>query len=479
MSPNPPNPHIHKSGASFVCPLLLASNLPLIVTIPPRRTPFLLLVLLIFLNLTTTYSLSSPNTLLTKPQPNPLLHPDITPPNPLPMPSITGGSTPSGLRHAIFPIYGREIFKFVLIAGIKFFVVFVLTLTRDTKDTLMVTECGAEAIAFMKVYGVLPCAAGFIALYSKLDQLFGDNKAGLFYATCLPFFAFFVLFDRVIYPNKDFLHPSMDAVVSVVGSSGVFSKIIAHWTSALFYVVSELYSSVSIGILFWGYANSVVGVDQARRFYPLFGQMSSLGPIAAGQYVVHYASKAKDFQGSLDRLTAIITLSGFGICAFHAMSERFLSSSSGASASPAKKAKKAKPKMSMAESFSFLASSPYLRLLATLVVGYGLSINFTEIIWKSLVKKQYPSAMEYQHFMGTFSSVVGVTTFLVIFLGGNIIKHLGWKTGALATPAIMSILAVPFFGCLLIGGVDNPTSLKVAVIIGTVQSLLSKVSEGC
>jgi AAA family ATP:ADP antiporter len=186
----------------------------------------------------------------------------------------------------------------------------------------------------MKVYGVLPCATIFIALYSKMDQMFGDNKAGLFYATCLPFFAFFAVFDRVIYPNKDLLQPDLATVVSFLGSEGVVSKIIANWTSALFYIISELYSSVSIGILFWGYANSVVHVDQARRFYPLFGQMSSLGPIAAGQYVVHYASKAGDFQGSLDRLTAIITASGLGICAFHFMSERFLSSSPGSSPPP-------------------------------------------------------------------------------------------------------------------------------------------------
>lgn len=36
--------------------------------------------------------------------------------------------------------------QFWSVAGIKFFIVFVLTLTRDTKDTLMVTQCGAESI---------------------------------------------------------------------------------------------------------------------------------------------------------------------------------------------------------------------------------------------------------------------------------------------------------------------------------------------
>lgn len=56
------------------------------------------------------------------------------------------------LRRTIFPIYGRqEVIKFLLIGAIKFFIILALTLTRDTKDTLVVTQCGAEAIAFLKV----------------------------------------------------------------------------------------------------------------------------------------------------------------------------------------------------------------------------------------------------------------------------------------------------------------------------------------
>ena len=59
--------------------------------------------------------------------------------------------SPSKLRAAIFPIYGDEVSKFLLMGAIKFFVIMALTLTRDTKDTLVVTQCGAEAIAFLKV----------------------------------------------------------------------------------------------------------------------------------------------------------------------------------------------------------------------------------------------------------------------------------------------------------------------------------------
>lgn len=60
----------------------------------------------------------------------------------------------SRIRDAIFPIYGEEKKKFFLLGSIKFFVVLALVLSRDTKDTLIVTQCGAEAIAFLKVRGV-------------------------------------------------------------------------------------------------------------------------------------------------------------------------------------------------------------------------------------------------------------------------------------------------------------------------------------
>ena len=59
------------------------------------------------------------------------------------------------IRRTIFPIYDSvEVKKFLLIGSIKFFIILALTLTRDTKDTLVVTQCGAEAIAFLKV-GIL------------------------------------------------------------------------------------------------------------------------------------------------------------------------------------------------------------------------------------------------------------------------------------------------------------------------------------
>lgn len=66
---------------------------------------------------------------------------------------------------------------------IKFLIVFVLTITRDIKDSLIVTNCGAESIAFLKVYGVLPAAALFMLIYSKLSNVLGKVREDLTHST--------------------------------------------------------------------------------------------------------------------------------------------------------------------------------------------------------------------------------------------------------------------------------------------------------
>ena len=415
-----------------------------------------------------------------------------TPLKPSPAATVTSKSRWTRVREAIFPIHGKqEVTKFLLLGSIKFFIILALTLTRDTKDTLVVTQCGAEAIAFLKIYGVLPAATAFIALYSKLANVL--SKQALFYVTCVPFFVFFAAFDAFIYPNAANLHPSLERVHSVLGISettvggrAVLAKIVANWTSGLFYILSEIYSSVSVGLLFWQYANDVVSVEQAKRFYPLFAQMSGLAPVLAGQYVVRFASQAADFRTSLHRLTAAVSVAGIMICVFYSSSTAYVERTEGrkeqdgaaaaATATAGVTPKKKKPKLSMAESAKFLASSQYLRLIAMLVLGYGLSINFTEILWKSLVKKQYPDPLEYQRFMGNFSSVVGAATCIVIFFGVQVIRLLGWRVGAMATPSIMAVISIPFFACILMG-LDSPARLQTAVIFGTVLSLLSKTSK--
>ena len=253
---------------------------------------------------------------------------------------------------------------------------------RAMKVNFAVTNTSYHHLLCPQIYGVLPAATLFIGIYTKMATIL--EKKALFYTTCIPFFLFFFLFDAIIYPNRDLIQPSLSTVQSLMGipsssggggASSIFSKLFANWTSALFYIIAEVYSSVSVGILFWQYANDVVSISQAKRFYPLFSQMSGLAPIFAGQYVVRYASASKSFDESLHRITMMITFAGIMICLFYKWSNDYIENMSLSVVESEEPQpvlpKKKKAKMSTMESARFLASSEYLRLIAALVVGYG------------------------------------------------------------------------------------------------------------
>lgn len=60
-------------------------------------------------------------------------------------------------------------------------------------------------------------------------------------------------------------------------------------------------------------------------------------------------------------------------------------------------------------------------------------------------------------------SILGMTTFVVILFGSNLIKHLGWRAGALATPTSMALLAAPLFTVVIASKVrERPSAAPVA-----------------
>jgi ATP/ADP translocase len=152
----------------------------------------------------------------------------------------------------------QEMPKFLALSSMMLLIVYIFTIARDTKDALIVTNCGAEAIAFLKVYGVVPAASVFLWWYATLAAK--CSPAALFYATMAPFIAFYFLFAFVLYPLRHILHPMSMALPQNGLSYAV--NLLRHWTFALYYIVSELWGSAGIPLLFWTCANDVVRVDQ-------------------------------------------------------------------------------------------------------------------------------------------------------------------------------------------------------------------------
>jgi len=108
---------------------------------------------------------------------------------------------------------------------------------------------------------------GFTAIYAKLcDNLEPKN---VFYACVIPFLLFFASFALIIYPNNGFLHPHafVDMVAGHLPAGfGAPLAIVRNWSFALFYVLAEMWGSVVTSLLFWGFANEVTTIDEAKKY---------------------------------------------------------------------------------------------------------------------------------------------------------------------------------------------------------------------
>ncbi len=399
-------------------------------------------------------------------------------------------------RSFLWPIHGFELKKFIPMFLLLFFINFNYTVARDTKDALIVTApgSGAEAIPFLKVWGVLPIAVLFMIVYSKLSNIMSKPK--LFYSAISFFLLFFALFAFVLYPFRETLHPTQfaDAMQSALpaGFKGLIA-IMRNWTYALFYVMAELWGSVALSLLFWGFANDTTKVAEAKRFYALFGLGANLALYVAGEFIARLAkfhsklpAHVDAWGGTLKWMVVLITIGGMMTMAIYWwIHKNVLTDSRFYNPAEMQRVKKEKPKMSLKEGFLYLMRSKYIGLLAVLVLAYGIAINFVEVTWKGQLKLQYPQPTDYLGFMGTFSRVTSIVTItMMLFVGGNVIRRFGWKAGALFTPIALGVTGAIFFLFIIFRSSLTPaiamlgsTPLFLAVVIGMVQNVLSKSSK--
>ncbi|EJK46221.1 hypothetical protein THAOC_35120 [Thalassiosira oceanica] len=382
------------------------------------------------------------------------------------------------------------------LAMMFFFILFNYTILRDTKDVLMVTAkgSGAEVIPFIKTYVNLPAAIGFTAVYSKLcDRM---EQKDVFYACTIPFLIFFGLFAFAIFPNVGALHPHAFVDKIAMSLPKGFSAplaIVRNWSFAVFYVMAEMWGSVVASLLFWSFANEVTTVDEAKRYYPLFGLGANVALIFSGQYVRFVSKMRAGLPPGVDPwgvsikylMGAVLASGGALVSIFSFMQRKVLTDPECVDQEKqmAKK-KKTKVKMGLRDSAKFLMSSPYIRDLATLVISYGMCINLVEVSWKSKLKAAYPDPNSYSAFMGNFSSATGTVTLAMMLIGRKIFKKFGWKFAAMITPTTIGVTGLMFYALTLFAPFFAPiaaslgtTPLMLAVLVGAVQNILSKSSK--
>lgn len=388
----------------------------------------------------------------------------------------------------IWPVHRHENQQFLFTTLLMFCILFIQNLVRAMKDSIVITAIGAESTSFLKLWGVMPAALLITIIYVKLIMKFRAQT--VFYIIFSSFIAFFAFFAFVIFPNSEYYHLHPDTASSLVASYPHLKWFIlsaSKWGFSLFYIISELWANAVFALLFWQFVNSVTSVDQSRRFYLLFGLFGQTGLYFAGQLLKNAEFIAKDAISNFGFTTPIHILSVqlilgwvvvLGIVALFAF--WYLNNHIFVNATVTFQAKK--QKMSLKESFKMVASSRYIRLIAILLIMYGIAINLAEGPWKSKVAIIYPTEQQYRAFVGGYLSYTGIFTISFVLIGSNIVRFLGWYAAAVITPIMVFITGMGFFLCSnfdIIGilGIVGTDPMTLAVIIGAVQNVLSKSSK--
>lgn len=368
----------------------------------------------------------------------------------------------TGLRKILFPIYTFELKKVLPMAMIFFFILFNYTCLRNIKDSLVVVNAGAPTLSFLKTFCVFPASIVFMLCYAYGSNILSNEK--LFYATLTPFIVFFGAFAYVIYPNLDYLHPSVELVTSLKTSypwAEQFFNIFGYWTFSLFYVLAEIWGSAILSLSFWQFANQTCKTSEAKRFYAFFGLVAQLAMIATGG-LGKYFSDIRDsvpegvdpWGVSLNWLMGMVVVAGL-LCMFTyrwvyknvLTDKRFYDKPHlpGVVSGESEKKGGKKKKPSLTESFKIIFSSPYLGLIALLVIAYGVSINLLEGTWKAQLKLKYPQENDYNTFMSTFTIYTGIAAMIMLMVGSNLLRLLRWVTVAMVTPLAILLGGITFF----------------------------------
>lgn len=412
----------------------------------------------------------------------------------------TGAREFSRWRTYLWPVHSYELKKLIPMLLIFFFISFDYNVLRTLKDSLLITakSSGAEVIPFVKVWAMFPGAVLMTLLYTWLSNRFSVEK--VFYIIFAIFLSYFFIFTFILYPLRDFIHPNAtaDALEKILplGAKG-FVAMIRYWSYTIFYVLSELWGNIIFFVLFWGFANQVTKLNEAKRFYGLFGVGANVSGIFAGQasvFCCNYSLQGGAFpigvdswHQSLVMIVSLVLLGGIAALAlFRWMNKYVLTDKRFYDPASIKTQEEVKGKLSLKQSFSVLLKSRYLFCIALIAICYNLVINLTEVIWKHQVKELYPDPNDYTLYMNHIVSIIGlIATLSSLFISGNAIRKGGWTFTALITPAILLITSIGFFSFFflkksapdIVVSLLGMTPLMMVVFFGSAQNILSRAAK--
>lgn len=352
--------------------------------------------------------------------------------------------------------------KNLALGGIFFSNLFVYTITRDTKDVMFVLDCGAEYIPFVKTWINLPVSFLVVGVYQKMLKNMDFHQCYR-----ILYMAMMVLSGVVgigMYPARELMALQSEHVL------------LTNWVVTLYYVLSPVYGSLIISVLFWSLANMYTNMKEAKRIYPLMGFVANIALIVAG--ITSQASCA--YWGATNWNANIVTLcscnllvSGISL-ALH----RYIETSFEPTSLPSSISEKTEEKPK--NSFATLLREPFVLNMIVMTASYGLMVSLFENVWKHNIKLHFSQAVHYTELMATISFWKGVCTMIFMCMSSFFLKRMSWLQMAMITPLCLFGIGAVFFAtassCTTYSGFVVMTG---AVMVVFLKSLKYAFTDPC
>ena len=391
------------------------------------------------------------------------------------------------IRSALWPIHGFEMKKFLPMSFLMFFILLVYRMARDLKDVLIrkLAICGGtELIPQLKLWFVMPATFLIVMLYAVLINKFGFKRT--FYTMISIYASFYLIFMLFLYPNFEVIHASEATVRAMQASWPPFFywiiPCLTNWSFTMFYVLADIWGTLAISSLFWQFAYKVTMQNEVKRFFALYPIIGSTGVICSGWFLKILSHLPGDTYIKI--CVAVCVFSCFVILALFFYVNNIVLKDPRLYNAENVTEKKKKEKVGMLDGIKILCKSPYLLMICALVLCYGISTNFFEIVWKKYMDVTIKSGNGISEMMANLSILTGVITIVSSFVGQNIFRKTSWKRAALVPVVALMIFGGFFFGIVLYGKYVSPTIFGVhfatiAVWFGVFQDAFSKSVKYC
>lgn len=400
-------------------------------------------------------------------------------------------------RNFVWPIHNHELKKLIPMFALFFLISFVYNMLRCLKVSLMISAegSGAEVIPFLKIGAVLPGALLLTYIFTLLMSRF--NREKVFYIIITGFLSYYVLFLTVLYPNHEYLR--LDGVADFLqnlftgeGAKG-FIAAIRHLNLTVFYVLCEMWSSVVLMMLFWGFANEVTKVEEAKRFYAIFALGANLSGIISGQFAERiegfsFLPVMSFYRGDMEwvfyQICAVLVIGCVIMYLFWWLNKNVFHFER-MPLTTQNVPKKEKYNLSLRECFTYLRKSRYLTYIVIIVVGYNLVYNLSDTMWTYQIELVSQTSREINTYMNRITTLTAIVAVVfALLISGNVIRRWGWTVAALITPIVWFFTSIGFYSGLVFEGTilfdiiatftANPANF--VLLLGSIQICLGR---GC